>query len=315
VRLSRAQATAETMAVARPHEAGRLQRFLRSEPAFGYALMAPVLLYLGILLLYPLLLSMWFAFSNAAVEDPFSSWAGLQNFKDVWADETFRLALRNSFIFTFGSEIGKIVLGNALAFLLIRPFRGKSVVRGMLLLPWTMPVALTTLGWLWMFDPHFSVVNWTFRELGIGYHPNWLGEPVPAMLAIIVTNIWRGFPFVAIVLLAGMTSIPSDVLESAELDGAGLLRRFHSIVVPMILPILFIGLLFDLVFSFTDLSVVYLLTKGGPENTTHILPTLTFQNGITGGNLAQGAAISMFMIPVFVVAVVFMLRLLRRREV
>jgi multiple sugar transport system permease protein len=315
LRLTRAQPAAEAIAVVRPREAGRLRRFLRSESVFGYALMAPVLLYLGILLLYPLLLSMWFAFSNAAVEDPFSSWAGLQNFRDVWADETFRLALRNSFIFTFGSEVGKIVLGNALAFLLLRKFLGRRFFRTLLVLPWTMPVALTTLGWLWMFDPHFSVVNWTFREFGLGYHPNWLGEPVPAMLAIIITNVWRGFPFAAIILLAGMTSIPSEIIESAELDGAGFLRRFHSIIVPMILPILFIGLIFDLVFSFTDLSVVYLLTKGGPENTTHILPTLTYQNGITGGNLAQGAAISMFMIPVFFVAVVFMLRLLRRREI
>jgi multiple sugar transport system permease protein len=132
---------------------------------------------------------------------------------------------------------------------------------------------------------------------------------------VMAANIWRGFPFAAIILLAGMTSIPQDILDSAMVDGAGLLRRFHYIIVPMIAPILFIGLLFDIVFTFTDLSVVYLLTKGGPENTTHILPTLAFQNGINGGDLAQGAAISLFMLPVLVVAVVFMLRLLRHREV
>ncbi len=300
---------------ARPHEGGRIRRALRGEQAFGYLLMTPVLVYLALFLLYPLLLSIWFSLSNASVEDPFSSWAGLSNFSDVWQNPTFRLALRNSFIFTFGSEVGKILLGNTLAFLLLRSFRGKRALRALLVLPWTLPVALTTLGWLWMFDPHFSVVNWTMRHLGFGYHPNWLGEPVPAMIAVMATNIWRGFPFAAIILLAGMTSIPQDIIDSALVDGAGFLRRFHYIIVPMILPILFIGLLFDVVFTFTDLSVVYLLTRGGPENTTHILPTLAFQNGINGGNLAQGAAISLFMLPVLAVAVVFMLRLLRRREV
>lgn len=288
---------------------------LRGEQAFGYLLMTPVLVYLAIFLLYPLILSIWFSLSNASVEDPFSSWAGLSNFTDVWNNSAFRLALRNSFVFTFGSEVGKIILGNILAFLLLRNFKGKRTIRALLVLPWTLPVALTTLGWLWMYDPHFSVVNWLFRNMGIGYHPNWLGEPIPAMIAVMTANIWRGFPFAAIILLAGMTSIPQDVIDSALVDGAGILRRFHYIIVPMIAPILFIGLLFDIVFTYTDLSVVYLLTKGGPENTTHILPTLAFQNGINGGNLAQGAAISLFMVPVLVFAVIFMLRLLRRREI
>jgi multiple sugar transport system permease protein len=274
-----------------------------------------VLVYLGIFLLYPLILSVWFSLSNASAEEPFGSWVGLQNFTDVWHNETFRLALRNSFIFTFGSEIGKILLGNTLAFLLLRRFKGKRFFRSLLVLPWTVPVVLTTLGWLWMFDPHFSVINWTFRQFHIGYQPNWLGEPVPAMIAVMAANIWRGFPFAAIILLAGLTSIPQDILDSATVDGAGFLRRFHYIIVPMIAPILFVGLLFDIVFTFTDLSVVYLLTKGGPQNTTHILPTLAFQNGINGGDLAQGAAISLFMLPVMVVAVAVLLRTLRRREV
>ena len=320
MRLGRSTATAAVAApgeLARPRtfSSSRLRRTLRGEKTFGYVLMAPVLVYLMLFLLYPLILSVWFSLSNASVEDPFSSWAGLTNFTDLWNNDSFRLALRNSFIFTFGSEVGKILLGNTLAFLLLRAFRGKKVIRALLVLPWTLPVALTTLGWLWMYDPHFSVVNWMFRTIGLGYHPNWLGEPVPAMIAVMTANIWRGFPFAAIILLAGMTSIPQDIIDSAMVDGAGFLRRFHYIIVPMIAPILFIGLLFDLVFTFTDLSVVYLLTHGGPENTTHILPTLAFQNGINGGNLAQGAAISLFMLPVLVVAVVFMLRVLRRREI
>jgi multiple sugar transport system permease protein len=315
VSLTRTPAAVEAVAAAPPREAGRLRRFVRGEAAFGYLLMAPVLIYLGLLLLYPLLLSIWFSLTDASTGQPFGSWVGLKNFTDLWSNETFRLALRNSFIFTFGSEIGKAILGTALGFLLLRRFRGKRVLRALLVLPWTVPVALTTLGWLLLYDPTFSMLNRTTGSIGFPYHPNWLGEPVPAMIAIMIANIWRGFPFSAIILIAGMTSIPSDILESAALDGAGFLRRFHYVIVPMIAPILFVGLLFDLVFSFTDLSVVYLLTKGGPENTTHILPELAYQNGIQGGDLAQGAAISLFMLPVFVVACVIMLRILRRREI
>jgi len=317
VSLTRTPTTAEAAAVAvpAPREAGWMRRLLRGEAAFGYLLMAPALIYLGLLLLYPLLLSIWFSLTDASTGQPFGSWVGLKNFTDLWSNETFRLALRNSFIFTFGSEIGKAILGTVLAFLLLRRFHGKKVLRALLVLPWTVPVALTTLGWLLLFDPTFNMLNRITGAIGIGYHPSWLGEPVPAMIAIMMANIWRGFPFSAIILLAGLTSVPPEILESAALDGAGFLRRFHYIIVPMIAPILFIGLLFDLVFSFTDLSVVYLLTRGGPENTTHILPELAYQNGIQGGDLAQGAAISLFMLPVFVIACVIMLRILRRREI
>jgi len=135
---------------------------------------------------------------------------------------------------------------------------------------------------------------------------------VPAVIAV---NVWRGFPFSAVILLAGMTSIPKEILDAAHVDGAGPVTRFRKIIVPMIAPILFVGLLFDVVFTFTDLSVVYLLTKGGPQNTTHILPTLAFQNGINGGDLAQGAAISLFMLPVLVLAVAVLLRTLHRRDI
>ncbi len=320
MRLGRSPATAAVAAsgeLARPRtlSGGRFRRTLRGEKAFGYLLMSPVVLYLAILLLYPLILSIWFSLSNASVDEPFGSWRGMQNFTNLWHDEVFRRALRNSFIFTFGSEIGKIILGTSLAFLLLRNFKGKKVIRGLLILPWTVPIALTTLGWQWMFDPQFSVINWTTRHIGIGYQPNWLGEPVPAMAAVMAVNIWRGFPFAAIIVLAGMTSIPQDIIDSAQVDGASFFKRYRSVIVPMIMPILFVGLLFDLVFTFTDLSVVYLLTRGGPQNFTHILPTLTFQNGIQGGDLAQGAAISLFMLPFLVIAVVVMLRLLRRREI
>lgn len=305
---------------ASPAAAGRrgsLLQILRRDSTLGYALLLPAGLYLAALLLYPLALSIWFSLSNASVADPTGSYVGLKNYILLLDNDAFRLALRNSFLFTFGSEIGKAILGTGLAFLLLRSFRGKKLIRGLLMLPWTLPIALTALSWQWMFDPQFSVVNWTAGHFGLIHqpYPNWLGLEPYAFIAVLTVNIWRGFPFSAIILLAGLTSIPQDLIEAARMDGAGFFYRFHYIIVPMILPILLVGLIFDVVFTFTDLSVVYLLTHGGPINTTHILPTLAFQNGISGGDLASGSAIALFMVPVLLIAVVAMLRLLKRREI
>jgi multiple sugar transport system permease protein len=293
-----------------------LRKWLSTDEALGYVLVTPTFLYMAALLIYPLALSLYFSVSTASVGDPVGKFIGLQNYVDLFDNEVFRLALRNSFVFTFGSAIAKGVLGTALAFLLVRNFRGKRVARGLLMLPWTVPIALTTLGWQWMFDPQFSVINWTGVHLGLIHHgPNWLGTEPFAFIAVMMVNIWRGFPFTAIILLAGLTSVPQEIIDSARVDGAKFFTRYRQIIVPMIAPILFVGLIFDVVFTFGDLSVVYLLTRGGPINTTHILPTLAFQNGIQGGNLAAGSAIALFMVPVLLIAVVSMLRLLKRREV
>jgi multiple sugar transport system permease protein len=236
----------------------------------------------------------------------------------VVQDGLFQHALLNSFIFTFGSGIAKAILGTTLAFLLLRPFPYRKVIRGLLMLPWTLPVALSILGWKFgMFDPQFSVVNWTGAHLGIirSPYPNWLGDPLFAMIAVMTVNVWRGFPFSAIIVLAGLTSVPSDIVDAARVDGANWWDRWQKVIVPMIAPILFVGLLFDVVFTFTDLSVVYLLTNGGPINATDVLPTLAFRTGILGGSLGRGSAIALFMLPLLVLAVIVMLRFLRRREI
>lgn len=318
--LVRTSASEPAAAVALTQGGGRRSSFRRAlggDSALGYALIFPAGLYLAVLLIYPLALSIWFSLSNASVADPTGSYVGFKNYLLLWDNDAFRLALRNSFVFTFGSEVGKAIFGTGLAFLLLRPFRGKKLVRGLLMLPWTLPIALTALSWQWMFDPQFSVINWSAAHLGLIHqpYPNWLGLEPYAFIAVLTVNIWRGFPFSAIILLAGLTSVPQDLIESARIDGAGFLYRFHYIIVPMILPILLVGLIFDVVFTFTDLSVVYLLTHGGPINTTHILPTLAFQNGISGGDLASGSAIALCMVPVLLIAVVLMLRLLKRREI
>ena len=267
---------------------------------------------------YPFCLALYFSLSNASVQESVGTFTGLDNFLAVAGDSVFQRALLNSFIFTFGSGVVKAILGTSLAFLLLRPFRARKVIRGFLMLPWTLPIALSILAWKFgMFDPQFSVVNWTAAHLGLIHepYPNWLGDPIYAMVAVMTVNIWRGFPFSAIIVLAGLTSIPSDIIDAARVDGANWLDRWHSVMVPMIAPILFVCLLFDVVFTFTDLSVVYLLTNGGPINATDILPTLAFRTGVVGGSLGRGSAIALFMLPLLVVAVIVMLRTLRRRDI
>ena len=303
---------------ARVGPARAARRWSAGRSLVPYVLVSPAVFYMLALVGYPFCLALYFSISNASVQESVSTFTGLDNFLAVAGDSVFQRALLNSFIFTFGSGIVKAILGTSLAFLLLRPFRARKVIRGFLMLPWTLPIALSILAWKFgMFDPQFSVVNWTAAHLGLIHepYPNWLGDPIYAMIAVMTVNIWRGFPFSAIIVLAGLTSIPSDIIDAARVDGANWWDRWHSVMVPMIAPILFVGLLFDVVFTFTDLSVVYLLTNGGPINATDILPTLAFRTGVVGGSLGRGSAIALFMLPLLVVAVIVMLRTLRRRDI
>ena len=200
----------------------------------------------------------------------------------------------------------------------LRPFRGRKIVRALVILPWAVPIALATVAWEWMFDSLYSVINWALIALGIvtrSAAPNWLGTPHLAMLSVIVVNAWRFFPFAIVIFLAGITAVPQDVLDAATVDGAGFWRRNYQIIMPMILPIVAIGLVFGIVFTFTDLSIVFLMTMGGPVGATSVLGFAGFQTGINSGDVAHGAAISLFMLPVLLVVVVAMLRFIRRREI
>lgn len=297
--------------------AGRKRRRISASRIVPYLLISPALIYISALVGFPFLLAIYFSVSDASVQEPVARFVGLSNFRAILADSVFRHALLDSFVFTFGSLLAKAILGTGLAFLMLRQFPARKVVRGLLILPWTLPISLSILGWKWMFDPQFSVINWTAVHLGLMHrpYPNWLGDPGYAFAAVLIVNVWRGFPFSAIIVLAGLTSVPAEIIEAAKVDGAGFLTRWMSIIVPMIAPILYVGLLFDTVFTFTDLSVVYLLTNGGPINATDILPTLAYRVGILGGSLGQGSAIALFMLPLLLLAVVVMLRNLRRRTI
>jgi multiple sugar transport system permease protein len=242
----------------------------------------------------------------------------LANFEQIIENPVFRQTLYNTFVFTFGSQTLGLILGKFGALVLLRPFPGRKLVRAIIILPWAVPIALATVAWQWMFDSLYSVINWTLIALGIidrSQAPNWLGNPDLAMLSVIVVNAWRFFPFAVVIFLAGITAVPQDVLDAATVDGAGFWRRNYQIIVPMILPIVAIGLIFGIVFTFTDLSIVYLMTNGGPVGATSVLGFAGFQTGIVSGDVSHGAAISLFMLPVLLIVVVAMLRFIRRREI
>ena len=287
---------------------------------FGYTLLSPAVLYVGLLVGLPFVFSLYLAMSDASVGEPIARFVGLENFRAALQNSMFYVALRNTLVFTVGAGILKGLLGTTLAFLLTQQFAGRRVVRALLVVPFTIPIAISVLGWKWMFDSQFSVINWALSRVGLigGYGseswPIWLGQPTLALLSVMFVNVWRGFPFSAIVLMAGMTSVSPEIVEAAKVDGASFLQRFRLVIVPMIAPILFIGTAFDTVFTLSDLSIVYLLTNGGPDGATEILPTLAYNTGIRAGALGRGAAIALFLFPLLLPAMIVLLRTLRRRQ-
>lgn len=296
----------------------RARALSRRDIRLGEILLAPALAYIFLLVGLPFLLAVFLSLTNSSAGSLQFSFVGLQNFRSVLGSPVFQRALRNTFVFTFVSQFLVMVLGNILARALMKPFRGKLVVRFLILLPWAAPISLATLGWLWIFDSTFSVINWILKVvgwLGPGQWYYWLGDPVLGMVAITTVHVWRMLPFSTVILLAGLTSIPKEVHEAADLDGAGPLSKAFYITLPMMLPILTVAVLFGVVFTFTDMSVVYLLTRGGPFNSTHVLASLAFQDGVLGGDVGRGASVAIFLVPLLVVMAVLMLRLSRRAEV
>ena len=291
--------------------------FDRSE-VLGPLFVAHAIIYVLALVGVPFLLAIYYALSAYTIYNPNYTFVGLANFFQVVQSDIFLRTLANTFIFTIASQVIGLVLGKFGALLLLRPFPGRRIARALVILPWAVPVALATLAWKWMFDSLYSVINWVLVAVHIcdpGNVPQWLGTSDLAMICVIVVNAWRFFPFAIVIFLAGITSIPQDVLDAATVDGAGFWRRNYQIIVPMIAPILLIGLIFGTVFTFTDLSIVYLLTGGGPMNATQVLGSLAFQVGILSGDVAHGAAICLFLFPFLFIAVILMLRQARRHEI
>ena len=303
----------ETAALQRRGPLGRVGEWWEREEVFGYGLILPALLLIVCLVAYPFGMAIWFCLSDYWVGSP-GQFIGLQNFRDIFGNEIFRQTVQNSFVFTSIAVVLKTLLGVWLAMLLFRNFKFKRLVRGAVLLPWVIPTALSVLAWGWMFDSLYSVVNWTGIRLGIinPPGPNWLGMSSYAMTAVIVVNVWRGLPFFAIVVLAGLVSIPREYYEAAEVDGAGSWGRFIHVTLPLLKPVLAVVVLFSTIFTFSDFNIVQVLTRGGPVNTTHLFATLAYQQGLVGGNLGQGAAISLFLFPMLAAIVFVQLRYIRK---
>ncbi len=317
-------ATRPESSVANIH-AAHIPRLADSEKWLGRFMIAPAILYIAALIGFPLVLAILYSLSDITTGDPSMDFVGLRNFRAVFKDPVFRTAVWNTFVFTFVSQALVLVLSKILALVMMADFRGKWLARFLIMLPWTAPIALGTIGWLWMLDSVFSPIDWIFRRMGmlgtlaapLGTNPNlyWLGVPGLAMASVIFVHVWRMLPLATVIVLGGLSSIPKDLLEAAEIDGAGFLRRTFQVVIPLVLPIMTIAVLFGIVFTFTDMTVVYVLTRGGPVQTTQVLSTWTFFKGIEGGDLAQGAAISLFLFPVLAAVAILMLRLARRTEV
>ncbi len=300
-----------------PPRKGYAKIFERAE-WLGPLMLAPAIVYILALIAFPFGLALLYSVSYVTTGSQTIAFAGLDNFRSLLDSPTFLKALKNTFIFTLTSQILVIVLAQIMALALQQTFSGKPIVRFLLLLPWVSPIALGTIGWKWMYDSLYSVINWTLQALhiiGPNTWPYWLGEPDLAMMAVIMVHVWRMFPFATVILLAGLTSLPQEVLEAAAVDGAGFWRRLFQIVLPMLRPIMTVAVLFGVVFTFADMTVIYVLTRGGPYDSTHVLGSLAFFVGIIGGDLGEGAAISIFLFPLLCIVAIAMLRIARRTEV
>jgi multiple sugar transport system permease protein len=289
-------------------------RALENERLLAGVLLAPTVLLLGLFIAYPFVMGVWLSLTDATVGSV-GEFVGLRNFVKAWNDSIFRTAFYNTFFYTFFATIFKLALGMWLALLLNRHFRGKRIVRAAMLLPFIVPTVLSTFSWRWMFDPTFSVLNWVLYQTGlITTKLPFLSDGTWAMWAAIVVNTWRGMPFFAITLLAGLQTISPDLHEAASLDGANSWRRFWNVTWPLLKPVTIVVVVFSVIQTFADFQLIYVLTGGGPANSTHLLATYAYQIGVATGLLGEGAAVSLFMFPVLFGVVWLQLRYLRRLE-
>jgi multiple sugar transport system permease protein len=293
---------------------GPITRLLEDERWLALVLLLPTLVLLLLFIAYPFAKGVELSVTDARVGVP-GSFVGLRNFAALASDSIFRTAVWNTCVYTVITTVFKLALGLWLALLLNRHFKGKAVTRAFVLLPFIIPTVLSTFAWKWMFDPTFSVINWTFYRLGLIHgRINWLSDPDLAMVSVIIVNIWRGVPFYAISLLAGLQTISPELHEAAAIDGAREWQRFWHVTWPLLLPVTMVVVLFSVIQTFADFQLVYVLTGGGPANATHLFATYAYQIGVGTGLLSTGAAISLAMFPVLLIVVIVQLLYIRRVE-
>ena len=278
-------------------------------------LVAPVVILLLTLVAYPFCVAIGYALSDRTLGDE-GQFVGLDNFVDLFDNQIYLQTLRNTCIFTAGSVAMRLLFGVGLALLLNEHLPMRRLVRSAVLLPWIVPTVLGTMAWLWMFNPNFSVINWALVNSGLMTKGlNWLTNPDLALFSVTLVNAWRGTPFMAITVLAGLQAIPPELYDASAIDGAGKLQRFRYVTLPLVMPVLLTALVLSIIWTFSDFGIVYGLTKGGPMNATHVLATLSYQQGLAAGNIGEGAAISLTMLPLLLVLIIWQLRRIRRSTV
>lgn len=291
-----------------------LTRLLEDERLMALLLLAPTVVLLAAFIAYPFVMGIWLALTSASVGNP-GSFVGIKNFLKAWNDSIFRTAFGNTVVYTFWATGCKLIIGLFVALLLNRHFRGKRLVRASMLLPFIVPTVLSALAWRWMFDPTFSVLNWLLYRMGlITTKLPFLSNTTWALWCAIAVNTWRGMPFFAITLLAGLQTISTDLHEAAALDGANAWRRFWHVTWPLLRPVTIVVVVFSIIQTFADFQLIYVLTGGGPANSTHLVATYAYQIAIGAGLLGEGTAMSLFMFPVLFGVVWIQLRYLRRLE-
>ncbi|KZC97668.1 carbohydrate ABC transporter permease [Oceanibaculum pacificum] len=297
-----------------PAPAGLLERMMSNRHFLGLLFMLPAAALLLLFLTYPLGLGVWLGFTDTRIGRP-GIFIGLENFELMWTDTVFWLSVFNTILYTVVASILKFGLGLWLALLLNQHMPFKAFFRAIVLLPWVVPTVLSAIAFWWIYDAQFSIISWALREMGlIEANINFLGDTWNARWSVIAANVWRGIPFVAISLLAGLQTIPQSLYEAATLDGTTPWQRFRYITLPLLTPIIAVVMTFSVLFTFTDFQLIYVLTRGGPINATHLMATLSFQRAIPGGFLGEGAAIATAMIPFLLSAILFSYFGLQRRR-
>lgn len=314
-----------TETVTRPQEPAveervreRRRRYLLDNQSFlGPVSLMPAVIYITALVGFPFVLAFVFSFTSVTTGNPALDFVGLETWRQVFRDPVFRTALWNTFVFAFVSNALVVVLAKVLAMVLVADFKGKWFVRFLVLLPWTTPISLATITWLWTLDSLFSPIDWVLRNLGlINANMYWLGRPGLAMASVIAVHTWRITPLAAVIIMAGLIAIPSEINDAVQVDGAGFWRKMFEITIPLLAPIIAVAVLFGVILTVTDMSVVFVLTRGGPApHATQVLASWAFFRGIEGGALSQGAGVALFLFPLLLAAAILILRAARRREV
>jgi multiple sugar transport system permease protein len=288
---------------------GGLQRLARRKSTIAFLMALPLIALVALLVVYPALYSMYLAMLNKSLE----RFVGLSNFTFLFKRDTFWMVVKQSCIFAITAVFFKALIGFCVAhFVHNVPAKGQRKWRGMLLIPWVIPPAMSTLGWFWLFDPSYSAFNWVFERTGIP-SVTWLGDPYWARFSVILVNVWYGAPFFLIMYLAALKSVPEQLYEAAAIDGANWWQKIWYVTLPMMRNIIAITVLFSLIVTFANFDIVRILTAGGPIDQTHVFATWAFKLGIEGGDISLGAAVSLFMFPILAIAAVFILRDINRR--